>query len=197
MTNILLRSAVRVGPPPTFEPQRGTEFTLDADLVLIDFWASFSPELDAEDPDHGHYAVVVASDERDYLVIDPYHTLNALLLLSYVALRQGDEAVNRLAVIMRGGDYTFHVIGSNNDGVWNTTGVALKIHITPPFWQTWWFRLVAACLALGVAAVVVSARLRYVAAAHLSETNNTPALAQAALARAAVTSFFTMGWRSL
>lgn len=31
---------------------------------------------------------------------------------------------------------------------------------------------------------VASSRLRYVAAAHLSETNNTPALAQAALARA-------------
>lgn len=31
---------------------------------------------------------------------------------------------------------------------------------------------------------VLSPRLRYVAAAHLSETNNTPALAQAALARA-------------
>lgn len=31
---------------------------------------------------------------------------------------------------------------------------------------------------------IVSPRLRYVAAAHLSETNNTPALAQAALARA-------------
>ena len=30
---------------------------------------------------------------------------------------------------------------------------------------------------------IASPRLRYVAAAHLSETNNTPALAQAALAR--------------
>ena len=27
--------AVRVGPPPRFEPQPGTEFTLDADLVLL------------------------------------------------------------------------------------------------------------------------------------------------------------------
>ena len=27
--------AVRVGPPPAFEPQPGTEFTLDADLVLL------------------------------------------------------------------------------------------------------------------------------------------------------------------
>ena len=27
--------AVRVGPPPKFEPLPGTEFTLDADLVLL------------------------------------------------------------------------------------------------------------------------------------------------------------------
>lgn len=34
------------------------------------------------------------------------------------------------------GDYTFQVIGSNNDGLWNQNGVAIKIHISPPFWQT-------------------------------------------------------------
>ncbi|MHB8729916.1 MAG: MBL fold metallo-hydrolase [Sulfuricaulis sp.] len=39
-------------------------------------------------------------------------------------------------------------------------------------------------VAAGLLARVASPRLRYVAAAHLSETNNTPALAQAALARA-------------
>ena len=38
------------------------------------------------------------------------------------------------------GEYTFRVKGSNNDGVWNEEGVSLKIVITPPFWQTWWFR---------------------------------------------------------
>ena len=26
---------MRVGPPPRFEPHAGTEFTLDADLVLL------------------------------------------------------------------------------------------------------------------------------------------------------------------
>jgi streptogramin lyase len=37
------------------------------------------------------------------------------------------------------GEYTFKVIASNNDGVWNTEGATLKINIIPPFWRTWWF----------------------------------------------------------
>ncbi len=40
------------------------------------------------------------------------------------------------------GEYTFRVKGSNNDGVWNEAGTSIKIIITPPFWQTWWFRMV-------------------------------------------------------
>jgi serine/threonine protein kinase len=36
------------------------------------------------------------------------------------------------------GEYTLRVQGSNNDGVWNEAGVALKIIITPPPWRTWW-----------------------------------------------------------
>jgi glutamate synthase (NADPH/NADH) small chain len=33
--NVKQLHAVRVGPPPKFEPQAGTEFTMDTDLVLI------------------------------------------------------------------------------------------------------------------------------------------------------------------
>ena len=40
---------------------------------------------------------------------------------------------------LNGGDYTFRVKASNNDGIWNSEGIAIHIHITPPFWQTWWF----------------------------------------------------------
>jgi ligand-binding sensor domain-containing protein/signal transduction histidine kinase len=49
---------------------------------------------------------------------------------------------------LRGGDYTFQVKGSNNDGVWNLEGTVLRIHITPPFWETWWF--------IGIAGLVVA-----------------------------------------
>ncbi len=50
-----------------------------------------------------------------------------------------------------GGTYTLRLIGSNNDGVWNEVGHALKITIVPPIWQTWWFRGTAVFLLLGVA----------------------------------------------
>lgn len=36
------------------------------------------------------------------------------------------------------GEYTFHVRGSNNDGVWNDEGAAIKLIVTPPWWKTWW-----------------------------------------------------------
>lgn len=38
------------------------------------------------------------------------------------------------------GKYIFHVKASNNDGVWNDQGASMIIIITPPFWETWWFR---------------------------------------------------------
>ena len=37
------------------------------------------------------------------------------------------------------GVYSLHVKGTNNDGLWNEEGAILKIQITPPFWDTWWF----------------------------------------------------------
>ncbi len=41
------------------------------------------------------------------------------------------------------GTYTFTVKASNNDGVWNEKGYSIQVIITPPFWATWWFRLIA------------------------------------------------------
>ncbi|HEV8512029.1 MAG TPA: two-component regulator propeller domain-containing protein, partial [Cyclobacteriaceae bacterium] len=34
------------------------------------------------------------------------------------------------------GDYTFRVMASNNDGIWNNQGASLKIKVLPPFWKT-------------------------------------------------------------
>jgi signal transduction histidine kinase/CheY-like chemotaxis protein/ligand-binding sensor domain-containing protein len=39
------------------------------------------------------------------------------------------------------GTYFFRVKAANNDGVWNEKGTAIKIIIKPPFWATWWFRI--------------------------------------------------------
>lgn len=37
-----------------------------------------------------------------------------------------------------GGQYVFRVKASNSDGIWNETGAAIPVFITPPVWQTWW-----------------------------------------------------------
>jgi len=39
------------------------------------------------------------------------------------------------------GTYIFRVKASNNDGIWNEKGTAIKIVIRPPYWATWWFRM--------------------------------------------------------
>jgi ligand-binding sensor domain-containing protein/serine phosphatase RsbU (regulator of sigma subunit) len=36
-----------------------------------------------------------------------------------------------------GGNYTLRVRASNHHGVWNETGIALKLTVKPPLWRTW------------------------------------------------------------
>jgi signal transduction histidine kinase/ligand-binding sensor domain-containing protein len=48
------------------------------------------------------------------------------------------------------GTYTFHVTGTNNDGVWNPTGTSIRLVMLPPFWKTWWFRGISIALLVGV-----------------------------------------------
>ncbi len=49
------------------------------------------------------------------------------------------------------GRYIFRVKASNNDGVWNEHGPSIVITITPPFWETWWFRTLALIILLSIA----------------------------------------------
>lgn len=55
------------------------------------------------------------------------------------------------------GAYTFHVKGTNSDGVWSEHTTSMRLFITPPYWQTWWFRLLLA----GLAAALVFTAHRY------------------------------------
>jgi signal transduction histidine kinase len=56
------------------------------------------------------------------------------------------------------GTYIFHVKASNKDGVWNEAGTAITITITPPFWQTAWFRLGG--IGLFISALVIGYKVR-------------------------------------
>lgn len=58
------------------------------------------------------------------------------------------------------GEYRFRVRGSNNDGVWNDQGVSVKIKVTPPMTRTWWFRILAGLVALGLGVFAYKRRTR-------------------------------------
>ena len=58
------------------------------------------------------------------------------------------------------GEYIFKVKGSNSDGVWNEKGTAIKIIITPPYWQTWWFRTIAIAFIFALILVFYKQRVR-------------------------------------
>lgn len=53
-----------------------------------------------------------------------------------------ESGTNRTATYtnLEPGTYTFRVTASNNDGVWNPTGAAVRLVVHPPFWKTVWFR---------------------------------------------------------
>jgi signal transduction histidine kinase/ligand-binding sensor domain-containing protein len=85
---------------------------------------------------------------------------------------------------LRPGSYVFRVKGSNNAGVWNEEGTAVRITITPPPWRTWWFRGIALLLLVGAVVGVYRLRVRSIEArsrelerqvadrtAQLSQTN--------------------------
>lgn len=47
-----------------------------------------------------------------------------------------------------GGEYTLLIKGANSDGVWNATPTRIAVTVIPPFWQTNWFRVSVAALAV-------------------------------------------------
>ncbi|MEM7335515.1 MAG: two-component regulator propeller domain-containing protein [Chloroflexota bacterium] len=58
------------------------------------------------------------------------------------------------------GNYTFRVIGSNNDGIWNETGTAVDLIIHPPPWRTWWAFSLYAMSLVGLILIFVQLQTR-------------------------------------
>lgn len=58
------------------------------------------------------------------------------------------------------GDYIFRVKASNNDGLWNTQGISLEIKVTPPYWETWWFRILIIGTLFSLIALFYSKQIR-------------------------------------
>ncbi|RMF68459.1 MAG: GGDEF domain-containing protein [Calditrichaeota bacterium] len=142
--NIFQPSAIRDNPnPPAVVLTRFSVFNRPVryplalsvlDHISLSFKAHFFAfefaALDFTDPAKNQYAYKMEGFDADWI------RAGTRRYASYTNLNPGT--------------YVFRVKASNSDGVWNDQGLAITVRIEPPFWQTWWFRLVAG---LGVGAL--------------------------------------------
>ncbi len=61
------------------------------------------------------------------------------------------------------GKYRFRVVGSNNDGVWNTEGDSLQFSVLPAWYQTTWFKFLFVAAIIFTTWALYRLRLRRVA----------------------------------
>jgi diguanylate cyclase (GGDEF)-like protein len=122
---------------------RGT-VTAPTDVTLSVQESEFSLEFSAlhyTDPSRNTYAYRLNGFDRDWVFTDANHRT-----ATYTNLDPGA--------------YTFEVKAANEQGLWSAQPASVAIRILPPFWQTWWFRLLAALLATGLLAMAYRARVR-------------------------------------
>jgi signal transduction histidine kinase/ligand-binding sensor domain-containing protein len=100
--------------------------------------------LDYTAPDKNEYAYMLEGQNQDWV---------------YARTHRHVDYTN-----LRGGDYVFRVKGSNNDGVWNEEGVAITVTVTPPVWETWWFRGIVLLVLVGGAISGYRLRVRSIEA---------------------------------
>jgi len=58
------------------------------------------------------------------------------------------------------GSYLFELKATNSEGVWLSSSLSIPIVITPPFWQTWWFRALVIFLVFCLALLFHSLKVR-------------------------------------
>ncbi|MEL7535023.1 MAG: ATP-binding protein, partial [Bacteroidota bacterium] len=60
------------------------------------------------------------------------------------------------------GDYVFMVTGANRDDAWSPNPRRIKIKILPPWWQTWWARLILIVSPLGLIISFIFLRFSFI-----------------------------------
>jgi signal transduction histidine kinase/ligand-binding sensor domain-containing protein/DNA-binding response OmpR family regulator len=61
---------------------------------------------------------------------------------------------------LSGGTYTLLLRASNGDGIWNENPTKVTIIITPPFWQTQWFKIILVIFVLLVTFSLIQLQMR-------------------------------------
>ncbi|MCX6320099.1 MAG: histidine kinase [Bacteroidetes bacterium] len=71
---------------------------------------------------------------------------------------------NAVTYNLRPGTYVFSMQTSYNEGAWINSAQQITITVLPPWWQTWWFRVLAVVLTAGILFYLYRRRVRSIRA---------------------------------
>ena len=119
----------------------------DGDTVILspnnNFFSISFAALDYTNPSKSQYAYILSNYDKDWIQTD--------------ATRRKAEYTD-----VKPGTYRFIVKGTNNDGIWNEQGISFVIIVKPPFYKTWFFRILLIAMLLFVTWLFIRGRVRKV-----------------------------------
>ncbi|MDD5571362.1 MAG: two-component regulator propeller domain-containing protein [Bacteroidales bacterium] len=125
----------------------------DKDTIKLNYYDNFFTiefsALDFSNPDNNNYKYKLENFDNNWINCSANHRY-----AEYTKVAPGK--------------YTFRVKGSNNDGIWNEEGISFTIIITPPWWQTWIFRILSALAIILLIWYIVYLRIK-----RIKEKNET------------------------
>jgi diguanylate cyclase (GGDEF)-like protein len=120
----------------TVTAPQGITLSVQESVFALEF-----SSLHYTDPARNTYAHRLRGFDRDWVLTDANHRT-----ATYTNLDPGH--------------YVFEVKAANEQGIWSAQPAQVSINILPPWWQTWWARLIAAVLLIGLLAMLYRARVR-------------------------------------
>lgn len=153
---LLIIDPARFKPWTYMPPLVATELRINSErqslAELADKGIHLSPEqrgfslefsaLDYTSPRLNHYSFQLVGQDEDWVETDAN-----LRVASYGNLWPGK--------------YVLKIRGSNRNGDWSNKILEIPVQVLPAWWQTWWFFLICAVLAVALVYALVHARTRY------------------------------------
>ena len=61
---------------------------------------------------------------------------------------------------LAGGNYVLRIKASNQDGIWSGNGIAVRVNVVPPIWQTLWFQIILGVSIIAIGLTIYVGRVR-------------------------------------
>jgi len=127
---------------------------LDGDTIVLahdeNFFSFEFSALDFVNPSKNKYSYILKNYNNDWTNVD-----GSRHFAEYTKVSPGI--------------YTFRVLGSNNNGVWNSKGITLTIIIKHPWYATWVFRIGVLIFIIAAIYSIVFFRIRIIRRKHAME----------------------------